>query len=210
MENLFPVREEVEYEEDYFDEEEYEKAMRLNAQLRMLEVQMAQEEKMGGGLPAHPQQAAAPRRTGGPAGKHPTFSGPGQLRKKTQKDNYTFTKQEMTAMQKENFVLLKNLAQTEDRRGKDRVLSNAPTALQHRKEASSTINRRRKDDRVAKENAAMARRLQSTKSTIPGATKKTGKPKNRTTAQPSRQVVRKNSDGTAQHKQEWNGRFSYT
>jgi len=216
MDSLPALDEENEYEEDddMCDVEEFERALRLNQQLKMMEAQM--QNHPGGGtsfphlLPQGGQHIGIDDlQLAGP---------PPPGRKKGENKNFTFSKQEMASMERGNMMLLKNMTKAEERRSKERVLSGAPTALQYKKQASSQVNRRRDNDRIARENMALAKRLQDAKSSLDkkAASRANSKVKSNPGMETlddqrkGNRVSSNKSTGIAEHKQGWNDRFSYT
>mmetsp|Transcript_23223 Transcript_23223/g.37659 ORF Transcript_23223/g.37659 Transcript_23223/m.37659 type:complete len:218 (-) Transcript_23223:341-994(-) len=215
---------EIGHEENYLDEGEFERALRLNAQLKALEAQFGGQPVLNELAPISEKRGGGHRAEKKASARQPTFSGPGQIMKRQEKDNYTFSQHELDEQEKNNYLLLKNLTHAEERRTKDRMLSNAPAALQYKKKSSSQINRNRNNDRIAQENAALFRRLQNTKSAVaPGMGGKKKPQQQRRAAAASgghagagggrgRGGGRRRGSGqqVEEEKPAWNERFSYT
>lgn len=155
---------EYEGEDEEMDEEEQaamEEALALNEQLRqMLELQAQQEQqeqglvrRAPGGPMQQQQRRMMPAQDPGPQGK--------------KKSNYTFDKHEMEAMGSENQRLLNRMIAIKTNRdpGKGAGFSYNQQYSRERHVAAASINRRKRDDQIARENMKIANRLRNVSST---------------------------------------------
>ena len=162
-------------EEEELDEEEmarkYEEAMALNAQLKAMMMQAEEQQRRemarrqqqrGGGRPmvdTRRQEGGAMHR-----GQAPSVAGarPLGVAKNGGWGGQTHTDSRAREINRDNAILvqkLSNVALTNPKKTQEKVFR-IPT-----NRTSVAINQRRKDDQIARENAAMARRLNSVKPT---------------------------------------------
>jgi len=145
-------RGEGEYESEAEIARKMQEAMDLNAQLKMIVQQHELEQQQMMRMQQRSRQQTAP----GP-GRSPPRANKGQGGWGGQ----THTQTRSTEINRENAILVSKLSNIATR---NKLAKAAPFRANPLK-STEAINRRRKDDQIARENAAMAKRLNSVKPT---------------------------------------------